>query len=47
MILPDETVIYPGHGDSAVLGEEKKNFAVFKSKSHNPDLHGDVLWLSS
>jgi hydroxyacylglutathione hydrolase len=47
MVLPDDTVIYPGHGDSSILGEEKKSFAVFKSKSHSPDLHGDVLWLSS
>jgi len=25
-ILPDETIIYPGHGSSSTIGEEKKNF---------------------
>jgi len=46
-ILPDDTQIYPGHGNSTVLKNEKEEFAVFASRSHNPDLCGDVLWLSS
>ena len=46
-VLPDDTQIYPGHGDSTVLKKEKDNFAVFSSRPHNPDLCGDVLWLSS
>ncbi len=44
-VLPDETQIYPGHGDSTVLKKAKDEFAVFTSKSHAGDLHGDVLWL--
>jgi hydroxyacylglutathione hydrolase len=44
-VLPDDTQIYPGHGDSTVLKKEKDEFAVFVSKSHARDLHGDVLWL--
>ncbi len=44
-ILPDDTQIYPGHGDSTVLKKEKDEFAVFASRSHAQDLHGDVLWL--
>lgn len=47
MVLPDETEIHPGHGDSTLLATEKKAFAVFDSHPHVPDLHGDVLWLSS
>jgi len=46
-VLPDDTEVYPGHGTPTVLSREKEEFAVFSSKSHDPNLCGDVLWLSS
>ena len=46
-VLPDDTAIYPGHGDSTLLRKEKEEFAIFSSRSHDPNLFGDVLWLSS
>ena len=46
-VLPDDTAIYPGHGDSTLLRKEKTEFAIFSSRSHDPNLFGDVLWLSS
>jgi len=46
-VLPDDTQIYPGHGDSTVLKKEKEEFAVFSSRPHSPDLCGDIVWLSS
>ena len=46
-VLPDDTRIFPGHGDNALMKEEKEKFAVFCSRHHPPDLSGDVLWLSS
>ena len=46
-VLPDDTEVYAGHGDSTVLNREKEEFAVFSSRSHDPNLCGDVLWLSS
>lgn len=46
-VLPDDTEIYPGHGDSTLLKKEKKEFAVFSSRSHDSNLFGDVIWLSS
>jgi len=45
-ILPDNLLIHPGHGDSTVLGKEKKAFAAFSSLMHAADLCGDVLWKS-
>ena len=46
-ILPDDVRVFPGHGESTWLSKEKKEFAVFSSKSHPAELCGDVLWLSS
>ncbi len=46
-VLPDDTQVYPGHGDSTVLKKEKDEFAVFSSRPHAPSLCGDVAWLSS
>jgi glyoxylase-like metal-dependent hydrolase (beta-lactamase superfamily II) len=46
-VMPDDTEVYPGHGEGTALGKEKKEFAVFMSKPHDPNLCGDVLWLSS
>jgi len=45
--LPDDTQVLPGHGTYTVLGKEKKEFAVFASRTHDPQLCGDVLWLST
>jgi glyoxylase-like metal-dependent hydrolase (beta-lactamase superfamily II) len=45
--LPDDTQVYPGHGDPTVLRKEREEFALFSSRPHDPNLCGDVLWLSS
>jgi len=46
-VLPEETRVYPGHGEISVLQKEKEEFAVFNSRENSPDLCGDVLWLGS
>jgi glyoxylase-like metal-dependent hydrolase (beta-lactamase superfamily II) len=46
-VLPDDTWIYPGHGEITNLKKEKDEFAVFESRKHSPNLCGDVLWLKS
>jgi len=47
LVLPDDTQIYPGHGDSTIFKKEKDEFVVFSSRPHDPHLCGHVLWLSS
>ncbi len=46
-VLPDDTQIYPGHGNSTVLKNEKKEFDIFTSRPHGSNLCGEVLWLST
>jgi hydroxyacylglutathione hydrolase len=45
--LPDETQVFSGHGDPTILKKEKGEIAVFKSRSHDPNLCGDIIWLTS
>lgn len=47
LVLPDETGIYPGHGEATTVGTEKKAFALFASRTHPTDLFGDVVWQSA
>ena len=44
LTLPDEVAVYPGHGDNTTIGASKREYAVFASKKHAPDLCGDVSW---
>lgn len=45
-VLPDDVLVYPGHGDSTVLKKEKEEFAIFSSRPQAPDLCGHMSWLS-
>jgi glyoxylase-like metal-dependent hydrolase (beta-lactamase superfamily II) len=47
LTLPDNTVIYPGHGDATTVKKSREEYAVFASRKHPDNLCGDVLWLSS
>ena len=44
LALPEETEIYPGHGPSTTLKKEKGEILAFKSRQHDPNLCGDVVW---
>lgn len=43
-VLPDATLVLPGHGPTTTIGVSKAEYAVFASKSHPAELRGDVLW---
>jgi len=45
--LPDDTAVYPGHGHNTTIAASKREHAVFASKPHPADLHGDVTWEGS
>ncbi len=42
--LPDETLVYPGHGEATIVGRERQAFQIFSARPHPADLCGDVLW---
>ena len=46
-VLPEDTRVFPGHGDHTVLWKEKQAFEAFNASSHDPNLCGDVLWSMS
>lgn len=46
-VLPDSTVVHPGHGDDTTIGDARREYAVFASKEHPAGLSGDVTWLGS
>ena len=46
LVLPDDTAVYPGHGDDTTIGKAREEYQGFASKPHNPDLFGEVTWNS-
>lgn len=45
LVLPDDTVVYPGHGQDTTIGTARQEHQVFASRAHPADLHGNVTWL--
>ena len=44
LTLPEDTLILPGHGEGTTVGQSRREYAVFSSRPHPPDLYGDVTW---
>ncbi len=45
-VLPDETKVYPGHGEATTIKEAKRQYEIFSARPQNPNLCGDVVWMS-
>jgi glyoxylase-like metal-dependent hydrolase (beta-lactamase superfamily II) len=45
--LPEEVQVYPGHGEATTIKKAKRQYEFFSSRPHNPNLYGDIEWLSS
>jgi len=46
LVLPDDTAVYPGHGDDTTIGKAREEYQGFASKPPSPDLFGEVTWNS-
>jgi glyoxylase-like metal-dependent hydrolase (beta-lactamase superfamily II) len=44
LALPPETIVWPGHGVGTTIADSVSGYGEFNSRSHAPDLHGDVTW---
>jgi glyoxylase-like metal-dependent hydrolase (beta-lactamase superfamily II) len=40
----DETELFPGHGRSTRVGQERAGFEAFMARPLPPDLFGDIGW---
>lgn len=47
LVLPDDTAVYPGHGDDTTIGKAREEYQTFASKAHPEDIHGEIAWLTS
>jgi glyoxylase-like metal-dependent hydrolase (beta-lactamase superfamily II) len=45
--MPEDTEVFPGHGDNTTIGSSKKEYEIFASRQHPADLCGDVTWEGS
>jgi glyoxylase-like metal-dependent hydrolase (beta-lactamase superfamily II) len=44
LTLPDDTHVYTGHGLDTSIGEARLEYQEFASRTHAPDLFGEVTW---
>jgi glyoxylase-like metal-dependent hydrolase (beta-lactamase superfamily II) len=42
--MPDDTKVFPGHGEGTTLGAERSAIEAFCARPRDGNLYGDVLW---
>ena len=48
LTLPDDVAVYAGHGEvDTTIGEARRRYQVFTSKTHSDALFGDIDWLET
>lgn len=47
LVLPEDIVVCPGHGDNTTIGKAKEEYTVFASRKQSSALCGNVMWLAS
>ena len=47
LTLPDDTVVYPGHGSDTTIGKSREEYQDFASRPHSPDIFGEITWLGN
>ena len=47
LVLPPDTVIYPGHGEATTVAESRREYDIFRRRSHGKGMCGDVVWDST
>ncbi len=45
LTLPDDTLVYPGHGADTTIGKSREEYQNFASRPHAPDIFGEITWL--
>lgn len=44
LVLPEDTLVYPGHGEPTTIKKAREEYAAFAARPHGEDLCGDVTW---
>jgi glyoxylase-like metal-dependent hydrolase (beta-lactamase superfamily II) len=47
LVLDEGVRVFPGHGDNTTIADARRQYAVYASREHDPNLSGDVTWEGS
>lgn len=47
LVLPEATIVYPGHGGPTTVREARREYAAFTARPRQPGLFGHVRWVEA